>query len=209
MEMYAIQVKGHFLRIELRIEYPLLERNLYMRKKQWIILVIALAAIVAASAGLKGYQKKQDQKAAQQEEDEKVYALQFTSDDVTGISYEYSGETLEFTKTDDTWSCNADPTVQIDADKMKTMLSSLGSMTADSTVENPEDVSEYGIDQPTQQVTLNFSDGSEKTLTFGTENEIVGGTYVQVSGDDNCMDVTIFLTDMIRHVIQCGIVTEK
>lgn len=57
-----------------------------MRKKQWIILVIALAAIVAASAGLNGYQKKQDQKAAQQEEDEKVYALQFTSDDVTGIS---------------------------------------------------------------------------------------------------------------------------
>ncbi|PWE87874.1 hypothetical protein LG34_01265 [Eubacterium ramulus] len=75
--------------------------------------------------------------------------------------------------------------MQIDADKMKTMLSSLGSMTADSTVENPEDVSEYGIDQPTQQVTLNFSDGSERTLTFGTENEIVGGTYVQVSGDDN------------------------
>ena len=29
-----------------------------MRKKQWIILVIALAAIVAASAGLNGYQKK-------------------------------------------------------------------------------------------------------------------------------------------------------
>ena len=156
-----------------------------MRKKQWIILVIALVAIVAASAGLKGYQKKQDQKAAQQEEDEKVYALQFASDDVTGISYEYSGETLEFTKTDDTWSCSKDPTAQIDADKMKTMLSSLGSMTADSTVESPEDVSEYGIDQPTQQVTLNFSDGSEKTLTFGMENEIVGGIYVQVSGDDN------------------------
>ena len=160
-------------------------KEFVLRKKQWIILVIALVAIVAASAGLKGYQKKQDQKAAQQEEDEKVYALQFASDDVTGISYEYSGETLEFTKTDDTWSCSTDPTAQIDADKMKTMLSSLGSMTADSTVESPEDVSEYGIDQPTQQVTLNFSDGSEKTLTFGMENEIVGGIYVQVSGDDN------------------------
>lgn len=160
-------------------------KEFVMRKKQWTILVIALVAIVAASAGLKGYQKKQDQKAAQQEEDEKVYALQFASDDVTGISYEYSGETLEFTKTDDTWSCSTDPTAQIDADKMKTMISSLGSMTADSTVESPEDVSEYGIDQPTQQVTLNFSDGSEKTLTFGMENEIVGGIYVQVSGDDN------------------------
>lgn len=156
-----------------------------MRKKQWTILVIALVAIVAASAGLKGYQKKQDQKAAQQEEDEKVYALQFASDDVTGISYEYSGETLEFTKTDDTWSCSTDPTAQIDADKMKTMLSSLGSMTADSKVENATDLSQYGLDVSTQKATIQFSDGSEKTLTFGMENEIVGGIYVQVSGDDN------------------------
>ena len=156
-----------------------------MRKKQWIILVIALVAIVAASAGLKGYQKKQDQKAAQQEEDEKVYALQFASDDVTGISYEYSGETLEFTKTDDTWSCSTDLTAQIDADKMKTMLSSLGSMTADSKVENATDLSQYGLDASNQKATIQFSDGSEKTLTFGMENEIVGGIYVQVSGDDN------------------------
>lgn len=156
-----------------------------MRKKQWIILVIALVAIVAASAGMKGYQKKQDQKAAQQEEDEKVYALQFASDDVTGISYEYGGSVLSFIKDGDNWKCSTDETAEIDADKMKTMLSSLGSMTADSTVESPEDVSEYGIDQPTQQVTLNFSDGSEKTVTFGSTNEIVGGTYVQVSGDEN------------------------
>ena len=159
-------------------------KEFVMRKKQWTILVIALVAI-AASAGLNGYQKKQDQKAAQQEEDEKVYALQFASDDVTGISYEYSGETLEFTKTDDTWSCSTDPTAQIDADKMKTMLSSLGSMTADSKVENATDLSQYGLDASTQKATIQFSDGSEKTLTFGMENEIVGGIYVQVSGDDN------------------------
>ena len=37
-------------------------KEFVMRKKQWTILVIALVAIVAASAGLKGYQKKQDQK---------------------------------------------------------------------------------------------------------------------------------------------------
>lgn len=156
-----------------------------MRKKQWIILVIALVAIVSASAGMKGYQKKQDQKAAQQEEDEKVYALQFASDDVTGISYEYDGTVLSLVKDGDDWKCSTDENAEIDADKMKTMLSSLGSMTADSTVESPENVSEYGIDQPTQQVTLNFSDGSEKKVTFGSTNEIVGGTYVQVSGDAN------------------------
>ena len=96
-------------------------KEFVMRKKHWIILLIALVAIVAAAAGLIWYQKKQDQKAAQQEEDEKVYALQFASDDVTVISYEYSGESLEFTKTYDTWSCSTDPTAQIDADKAKEM----------------------------------------------------------------------------------------
>ena len=65
------------------------------------------------------------------------------------------------------------------------MLSSLGSMTADSKVENATDLSQYGLDASTQKATIQFSDGSEKTLTFGMENEIVGGIYVQVSGDDN------------------------
>lgn len=156
-----------------------------MRKKQWIILLIVLVAFVAAIAGMKVYNSRQDKAAQEQEDAEKIHALTFASEDVTGITYQYSGETLSFTKTEDTWKCSADESVEIDADKMKTMLSSLGSMTADSKVENPDDVSQYGLDAPTQTVTITFSDGSEKTLTFGMENEIVGGTYLQISGDTN------------------------
>ena len=48
-----------------------------MRKKQWILLLVVLAAFVAATAGMKGYQKNQDKKAAQKEEAEKVYAVFF------------------------------------------------------------------------------------------------------------------------------------
>lgn len=59
-----------------------------MRKKQWILLLVVLAAFVAATAGMRGYQNKQDKKEAQKEEAEKVYALQFSSGDVTGIAYE-------------------------------------------------------------------------------------------------------------------------
>ena len=80
---------------------------------------MVLAAFVAATAGMKGYQKNQEQKAAQKEEAEKVYALQFSSDDVTGIAYEKDGEWLAFTKNDDTWSCETDTAASIDSDKMK------------------------------------------------------------------------------------------
>ena len=70
-----------------------------MRKKQWILLLVVLAAFVAATAGMRGYQNKKEKKAAQKEAAEKVYALQFSSDDVTGIAYEKDGEWLAFTKT--------------------------------------------------------------------------------------------------------------
>ena len=156
-----------------------------MRKKQWILLLVVLAAFVAATAGMKGYQKNQDQKAAQKEEAEKVYALQFSSDDVTGIAYEKDGEWLAFTKNDATWHCETDTAATIDGDKMKTMLSSLGSMTADNTVESPADIAQYGLDEPSMQAILTFADGSEKTLTFGSTNAIIGGTYVQISDDAN------------------------
>ena len=124
-----------------------------------------------------------------EEEDTSIALCSLDADSVTAIAYKDAsdGATLEsaLTKTDDTWSCSTDPMAQIDADKMKTMLSSLGSMTADSKVENATDLSQYGLDASTQKATIQFSDGSEKTLTFGMENEIVGGIYVQVSGDDN------------------------
>ena len=139
-----------------------------MRKKQWILLLVVLAAFVAATAGMRGYQNKKEKKAAQKEEAEKVYALQFSSDDVTGIAYEKDGEWLAFTKNDDTWSCETDTAASIDSDKMKTMLSSLGSMTADNTVESPADIAQYGLDEPSMQAILTFADGSEKTLTFGS-----------------------------------------
>ena len=125
-----------------------------MRKKQWILLLVVLAAFVAATAGMRGYQNKKEKKAAQKEEAEKVYALQFSSDDVTGIAYEKDGEWLAFTKNDDTWSCETDTAASIDSDKMKTMLSSLGSMTADNTVESPADIAQYGLDEPSMQAIL-------------------------------------------------------
>ena len=43
-----------------------------MRKKQWILLLVVLAAFVAATAGMRGYQNNQDQKEAQKEEAQKV-----------------------------------------------------------------------------------------------------------------------------------------
>lgn len=156
-----------------------------MRKKQYIILVIILAVIVAALFAVRAAKSHKEKEEEKQKEAETVYAAQFDADEVTAFSYQYDGSALEFAKTDDTWTCESDETVDVDEDKIQSLLESISSITANSTIENASDLSEYGLDEPTQEVVLVFADGSAKTMKFGMENQVVGGYYLQVSDDTN------------------------
>lgn len=156
-----------------------------MRKKQFVILMIILAAAIAAAFGMRAANEKKEKAEAEKQKEETVYACRFESEDVTEFSYQYEGATLEFKKSDDAWISENDEKLDLDEDQITTMLSTLSSITADSTIPNVEDLSEYGLDEPVQTLNLSFADGTTKELIFGMKNEIVGGRYVKVSGDDN------------------------
>ena len=72
------------------------------QKKQAIAVVIALVLLVAALLGLKFYNKKTEEKQTAADEANKVYVNQIKSDDITAISWQYNGENIHLTKTDDT-----------------------------------------------------------------------------------------------------------
>ncbi len=156
-----------------------------MRKKQYLVLVIVLAVIVAALFAVRAAKSHKEKEEEKQKEAEIVYAVQFDADEVTAFSYQYEGNTLEFVKTDDTWTCKADESVDVDEDKIQNLLNAVSTVTADSTIENVSDISEYGLDEPTQEAAFVFEDGSTKTMTFGMENQVLGGYYLQVSDDTN------------------------
>lgn len=157
-----------------------------MRKKQMLLLLLVLCGIVAAFLGLKRYNQKQEEAEKEKEEQETVHITDFDASEVTAISYyDDDGETLlAFTKTDDTWSYTGDESIDIDEDSMDDMLETLSDITADYTIEDGA-ASDYGLDAPTQTAVLTFADGTRLTLTFGMENDILGGYYMQVSDDSN------------------------
>lgn len=156
-----------------------------MRKKQYLILVIVLAVIAAALFAVRAAKSHKEKEEEKQKEAETVYAVQFDADEVTAFSYQYEGNTLEFVKTDDIWTCKADETIDLDEDTIQSLLESICSITANSMIENASDISEYGLDVPVQEVALVFADGSAKMLEFGMENQVLGGYYLQVSDDAN------------------------
>ena len=159
------------------------------QKKQAIAIVVALVLLVAALFGLKFYNKKTEEKQTAADEAARVYASQTTSDAITALSWEYNGETIHLTKTDDTWTCTEQPDRTLDTDQVTTLLDAVASLEATQQVENPEDDAIYGLDTPTNVITYTTSDGTT-TLTLGNENNITGGNYLKNSDNDN-----IYLVD--------------
>ncbi len=119
------------------------------QKKQAIAVVIALVLLVAALFGLKFYNKKAEEKQTAADEAARVYVNQTKSDDITALSWEYNGETIHLTKTEDTWTCTEQPDLTLDTDQVTTLLDAVASLEATQQVENPEDDTTYGFDVPT------------------------------------------------------------
>ncbi|MCD8299747.1 MAG: DUF4340 domain-containing protein [Clostridiales bacterium] len=161
-----------------------------MRKKQMITLLVILIAVVAALLAVVLGKKHATAKQEAEEEAETVYVGAFDGSDVTGFSFYSSDDDgndvlLAFELEDGSWVYSGDPEMETDADTIDTFLGEMGSVSANSVIEGVDDISEYGIDDPAQVFTVDFSDGSEEVFTFGAVNEIIGGYYLQVSGDDN------------------------
>lgn len=156
-----------------------------MRKKQFIILVIILAACLAAYFGMRYYNAAQDAKEAKEEAAKTLHVTDFTADDVTEFSYQYETKTQTFIKKDNVWYVKTKTSEKLDQDAVKTLLDSMGSMTSTTKLSKVSDTSQYGLDSPYQVMTVKLKTGKTLNITFGSENSILTEYYCQVTGDDN------------------------
>ncbi|MCC8152638.1 MAG: DUF4340 domain-containing protein [Lachnospiraceae bacterium] len=167
-----------------------------MRKKQYIVLIIVLAAIVAALVGVIFGKKAKTAKEEAEAEAATVYVNQFDVSDVTAFTYLLDDNLVMFSLEDDVWTYMGDTTMVLDTDTIEDFLTEMSEVTADSVIEDVEDNSEYGVDSPVQMFAVVFSDGSSLTYCFGSENDIVGGYYLQVTDDaDDTNNDTVYLVD--------------
>lgn len=163
------------------------------QKRQFIILCVVLVAFCGTFFGLKAFNKHQEEKEAQKEEDEKIKLTGMSADKVTEFSYQNNGEEITFVKEDDTWYYQADKSVSIKQTSITSMLSNVGTITAGQKLEAPEDISEYGFDEPQNVIRVKGAD-QELTITIGMYNSMTSQYYLMVSGDDSVylVDSTIY-----------------
>jgi hypothetical protein len=94
------------------------------------------------------------------------------------------GETTIVSKTGDKWSLTMPKALAADQDSVSSMITSLGSLTADRVVdEKPADLAPFGLSDPKEQVVITKKDGKIQTLQVGDDSPVGSGVFAKLDGD--------------------------
>lgn len=147
------------------------------RSKRLCILLGVLAVACVATFALSRYQAKKEQIETSGE-----VVLEIPVDSVQALSWEYDGEELAFHK-DDKWIYDEDEAFPVDGEKIEDLLDQFSAMGAAFIIENPEDLSPYGLSDPTCSITIT-TDEETYTILLGEYSTMDSQRYVSI-GDGN------------------------
>lgn len=156
-------------------------------KKKSMNLVTAVAVLVVLSGayvGVKTYVTKQEEKENESEEAEKTKVFSISSDDVKSIKFMVDKKEVAFEKDNDEWVKSDEKDFPVDQDKLTEAIGSLDDIEADRVLEDTTDASEYGLDNPTNTITVTDKDGNETVLRVGMENDSTSQYYVEKGEDE-------------------------
>ncbi len=160
------------------------------RGKKLIILAVALAAVIAIFFLVSGVSSSYTQSLT--DSTTELFYMEST-DDATAVSWSYEDESVAFVKNDETWEYADDADFPVNESTLNSMVSYLCSVTSSKTIESPEDISQYGLDEPDIVITIETADSSV-TLEFGDATNITGEYYCSI-GDGNVYLVSSTIAD--------------
>lgn len=179
------------------------------RYKTILILCGVLAIACIATLVAMRYEEKQEQI---KNSNETIIAID--ADTVVGLSWDIpAGEdtdaiSLSFTRTDSNsaWTWGKDADFPVDAEKMAELLETFADFGAAFEIDEVEDYSQYGLDDPTGTITLTLEDGTQTVVTLGTYSTMDEERYfsiddgkVYLAAVDPLDTFTIGLSDVIDN----------
>ena len=148
-----------------------------MKRQKKLLLLLGLLVIV--SAVTLGVMKQEEHK----EKIKNTPATVLEMKDIDSVSWDYNDASYTFRKEDGTWVYDADAAFPVDPEKMDDLLSQFASLGAAFTIEEPEDLGQYGLEKP--QCTIRLTAGEQTAeLTLGDFSQMDSQRYAAL-GDGN------------------------
>lgn len=161
-----------------------------MKKKsvKMVASVAVLVVLCGAYFGVKSYVAKQEEQEEQQEETvTNVFSTE--EGDIKSLKFLIDKKEVTFEKEGDSWVKTDEKQFPVSQEKIQEAVSALTSIDADRVLENTEDLSEYGLDEPQNTITVTTNDDKQTSIRIGIENESTSQYYVNKDDDRNTVYV--------------------
>lgn len=135
------------------------------KHKGLIILAVVFLLLVAVYFGISQYLSAAEERQADAEEANKIYVTNITG--ITKISYTDGQDSFSFTKTDNNWSYDGDSAFPLDDSYVTYMESELEKIEAVRKLENTEELSSYGLDNPMYIIHITDAEGTVTDINIG------------------------------------------
>ncbi|MGE4354118.1 MAG: DUF4340 domain-containing protein [Oscillospiraceae bacterium] len=135
------------------------------QKKGLVILLLVLALCVAGYLGIQAHNANVQAQKESAEEAAKVYLSSLG--DVTTLSLKNDSGEFSFQLNNGQWLYLPDEDFPLKQNKIDTLTTLLGSLTAVRSFAPSDSLSAYGLDTPAETLTASDSDGKTLTLLFG------------------------------------------
>ena len=171
------------------------------KRKKTRNLLILLAVLVVACGGYYGLARynaalEAAESAAAESEEEAGPSLLGLSGTINHISYQVDGETISLVLQDEQWYREDDESFPLDQTTVTTLVSTLSD--AEQEQEIPDAASslaDYGLEEPSAQVTVGDDTGASVVLLVGDENTAAGGCYAMLQDSGQVYLTTSSLVD--------------
>ncbi len=161
-----------------------------MKKQNVQLTILAILCLICAG----GYFWIRGRDFETQEEIPETVVTDFEADEVTGLTVTGDNE-LDFVRGEDgEWTETSLEGESIDQSSVNMLLSQIGGITTRETVvKSPEDLEQYGLEEPFRTITARLSDGSAVTILAGDESSLLSKYYIQIQGDPDVYLVSSYI----------------
>lgn len=159
-----------------------------MKKYKGLIIgIVVLILLLAVYIVIKNLNLDEEE----QEEETTETVFEIDGADISKLQIVSGENTFQFSHQDDTWSYSQDSSFPLSESVILDKVSYVTSVSSSRTIENPENLEDYGLETPEVTVTITDTDGEETTLALGATNEAVSGCYMSLNEDTS----KIYLVD--------------